>query len=66
METWKIDRINALARKARIGELSEEEIAERACLRAEYIAAVRRNLRAQLDNIDLVDETGENHRLKPS
>lgn len=37
----KIDRINALARKAKTPEgLTAEETAERAALRQEYVAAV--------------------------
>ena len=44
----KIDRINALARKAKTPEgLTAEETAERAALRQEYVAAVRANLEAQ-------------------
>ena len=56
MEKEKIDRINALAKKAREGQLTDDEIVERDALRKEYLAAVRRNLRAQLDNIEIVDE----------
>ncbi len=51
MEQKKIDRINELAKKAREGELSPEEVAERAALRREYIEDVKKNLRAQLGNI---------------
>ena len=48
MEQEKIDRINALARKAKTPEgLTPEETAERAALRAEYVAAFRENLVAR-------------------
>ena len=50
MEQKKIDRINELARKAKAEGLTPEETAERDALRREYIAAVKRNLVAQLDN----------------
>lgn len=56
MEQAKIDRINALAKKAREGHLTNEEIVERDALRKEYLAAVRQNLRSQLDNIEIVDK----------
>lgn len=47
----KIDRINALARKAKTPDgLTAEELQERDALRKEYVAAVRENLTAQLDN----------------
>ena len=49
MEVEKIDRINALAHKAKSVGLTEEE---------EYIASVRMNLRAQLDNVDVQQEDG--------
>ena len=58
MEVEKIDRINALAHKAKRGGLTEEEKKERELLRKEYIASVRMNLRAQLDNVDVQQEDG--------
>ena len=42
MEQKKIDRINELAHLAKARELTEEELKERAALRAEYIADFRR------------------------
>lgn len=59
MEKATIDRINALAKKAREGALTDAEIVERDALRKEYLAAVRANLRSQLDNIEIVDNKGE-------
>ena len=44
-----IDRINFLAKKQREEGLTEEEKAEQARLRREYIDSVVGNLRAQLD-----------------
>jgi uncharacterized protein YnzC (UPF0291/DUF896 family) len=58
MEVEKIDRINALAHKAKNVGLTEEEKKERELLRKEYIASVRMNLRAQLDNVDVQQEDG--------
>ena len=59
-----IDRINELARKQRSEGLTEEEIAEQVKLRAEYVAAMRRNLKAQLDNIDVLEPDGTVTHLK--
>ena len=59
-----IRRINALAAKAKAEGLTPEEIAERDELRQEYIAAVRRNLVAQLDNTFIVDERGNKRPLR--
>ena len=68
MEQAKIDRINALAKKAKTPEgLTPEETAERAALRQEYIAAYRENLVAQLEHTVIVrpDGTREALRKKP-
>ena len=59
-----LDRINELARKQRAEGLTEEEIREQVQLRAEYVAAVRRNLKAQLDNIDVLEPDGSITHLK--
>lgn len=64
MEPKKIERINFLARKAKAEGLTPEEKREQQALRDEYIAAYRRNLRAQLDNMVLVDENGNERPLK--
>ena len=49
MEQAKIDRINVLARKSKAEGLTEAEREEQAALRREYVAAVKRNLTAQLE-----------------
>lgn len=63
MEQSKIDRMNALAKKAKTAELTPEEKAERAELRAEYIEAFRNSLRAQLENVRIVEADGSMHKL---
>lgn len=54
----KITRINILARKSKTEGLTEEEKKEQAALRQEFIAAVRGNLRAQLNNINIQEKDG--------
>lgn len=58
-----IKRINELAHKAKAEGLTPEETAERATLRERYIAAVRKNLTAQLDNTYIVEPDGTKHKL---
>ncbi|HIX59246.1 MAG TPA: DUF896 domain-containing protein [Candidatus Blautia gallistercoris] len=58
MDIEKIDRINTLAHKAKSVGLTEEEKKEQTRLRQEYIAAIRMNLRSQLDNIDVQEKDG--------
>lgn len=63
MEQKKIDRINELARKSKTVGLTEEEAAEQAALRREYVAAVKASLTAQLDNTYVVDSNGNKRKL---
>jgi uncharacterized protein YnzC (UPF0291/DUF896 family) len=52
----KIERINSLAKKKKTMALTEAERVEQQALRAEYLQAVRKNLRGQLDSIIIVDK----------
>lgn len=63
MNEEKIARINALARKSKAEGLTEEEKKEQDLLRKEFIANVRRNLKSQLDNIDMVNADGSIENL---
>lgn len=58
MDIEKINRINELAHKAKSVGLTEDEKKERDALRKEYIAAIRMNIRTQLDNIDVQEADG--------
>jgi len=54
-----IARINELYYKSQTAQgLTEEEKQEQLQLRKDYIQAIRRNMRGNLDNIDLVDKDG--------
>ena len=64
MEKEKIKRINALTAISRTRALTEEEQAERAALRAEYIEEWRRSARAVLENTYIVTPDGEKHKLE--
>lgn len=59
-----IARINALGKKSRAEGLTEEEKAEQARLRREYLDAVKRSLRSQLDSITVIDADGKETKLK--
>ncbi len=59
-----IQRINALAKKAKSEGLTEAEIKERDELRQIYIGSIRQNLRAQLDNTYIVTPDGTKRKLK--
>ena len=53
MTDEKVKRINELYHKAKAEGLTEAEKKEQAVLREEYVASFRRNLRSQLNQIDI-------------
>ena len=63
MTQEKIQRINELYRKSQAEGLSEAEKKELDLLRKEYIANVKKNLRNQLNNIDMVNDDGSVENL---
>lgn len=63
MNEEKIKRINELARKQKSEGLTDEEKAEQADLRREYIESYKRSLIAQLENTYVVDDKGNKQKL---
>ncbi len=59
----KIARINELYHKSQAEGLTEEEKAEQAQLRKEYVASFRANLKSQLDSITVVRPDGSKENL---
>ncbi len=64
MEKTKLDRINELARTAKLRELTAEELSEREVLRKEYIAEWREGAKQVLDNTYIVTPDGKKHKLQ--
>lgn len=58
MDEKKIARINELAHKSKAEGLTEAEKKEQQLLRQEFLAAVRKNLKSQLDSIDMQEADG--------
>ena len=58
MTEEKIARINELYKKAKTEGLTEEEGKEEHELRQEYLDNVRKNLKSQLNNIDIKEADG--------
>lgn len=58
-----IARINELYHKQKAQGLTDVEKEEQAKLRRAYIDAIKGNVRAQLNNIDVVDEDGKVENL---
>ena len=61
----KVARINELAQKSRTPEgLTEEEKAEQAALRREYVDAVKASLQGQLDHTTILEPDGTKRKLQ--
>ena len=58
MDHEQIERINELARKQKIMELTEAELAEQAKLRAQYLKEFRENMEATLRAVRVEQEDG--------
>lgn len=64
MDKTKIDRINELQRLAKIVGLTDEQNAERAALREEYIAEFRAATLSVLENTYIERPDGSREKLK--
>lgn len=60
-----IARINVLAKKKRESKLTIEEEIEQKELYAMYLGNIRSQVKAQLDNIEVVDELPKNKTGEP-
>jgi len=60
----KIDRINELARKSKVTELSQEEKQEQQILRNEYLTKFRETFRGQLEQIKFVEDLEDENGVK--
>lgn len=54
----KVARINELYHKSKSEGLTEEEKAEQAALRKEYIKSFRDNIRATLEHVEILEADG--------
>ena len=63
MDQKKLDRINELARKSKVEELTDEEKIEQKALRDEYIKEFRASMRGILNNTTIVSPNGSKENL---
>ena len=63
MDQKKLDRINELARKSKIEELTDDEKLEQKALREEYIKNFRASMRGILNNTTIVSPDGSKENL---
>lgn len=58
MDDKQIARINELYHKSKSEGLTQKEAEEQKQLRADYIAAIRGNLKSQLENVSILNPDG--------
>lgn len=63
MDQKKIERINTLSHKQKTIGLTQDEQAEQAALRKEYIAMWKQSLEAELEHTYIVTPDGEKHKI---
>ena len=63
MDQKKLERINTLSHKQKTIGLTEEEKAEQAALRKEYIAMWKKSLEAELEHTYIVTPDGKKHKV---
>ena len=64
MTNEQMQRINDLAKKSKVEQLSENEIAEQQELRQLYINQVKANMKSVLNNTVIQNPDGSKHSLK--
>ncbi|WP_040486422.1 DUF896 domain-containing protein [Listeria grayi] len=58
LEKSKIERLNLLARKKKVGTLTLQEKKEQAILREEYLKNFRTHMRGTIENTTVIDPKG--------
>ena len=58
LETKKMQRLNQLAKKKKMGTLTEVEIEEQNALRKEYLAVFRAGMKETMENTKVIDPEG--------
>lgn len=64
MNQEKINRINELYKKQKAGTITPEEKDEQSLLQAEYLAAIRNNLRNTLEHTSIQEPDGTIRKLR--
>jgi len=58
LETKKMERLNELAKKKKMGTITEAELLEQDLLRKEYLAVFRGGMKQTIEQLTVVDPEG--------
>ena len=59
LTTEKLNRLNELAKKKKLGTITEEELKEHQALREEYLVTFRESMKNTIENVRVIDPNGE-------
>ena len=55
----KSNRLNELAKKKKLGTITDEELKEQQALREEYLVTFRESMKNTIENVRVIDPNGE-------
>ncbi|WP_235070001.1 DUF896 domain-containing protein [Turicibacter sp. TJ11] len=55
----KLNRLNELAKKKKLGTITDEELKEQQVLREEYLMTFRESMKNTIENVKVIDPNGE-------
>ena len=55
----KLNRLNELAKKKKLGTITAEELKEQQVLREEYLMTFRESMKNTIENVKVIDPNGE-------
>ena len=55
----KLNRLNELAKKKKLGTITDEELKEQPALREEYLVTFRESMKNTIENVRVIDPNGE-------
>ena len=55
----KLNRLNELAKKKKLGTITDEELKEQQAIREEYLVTFRESMKNTIENVRVIDPNGE-------
>lgn len=55
----KLNRLNELAKKKKLGTLTDDELKEQQVLREEYLVTFRESMKKTIENVRVIDPNGD-------
>ena len=62
----KLNRLNELAKKKKLGTITDEELKEQQALREEYLVTFRESMKNTIENMRVIDPNGKTNSSEAS